>query len=430
MGVPETQQRTALVATRGRSASFLHPCSSAPVHIVASPRHTRTPPAAAATRRPPSTSSHARPHAQDGSGSNSACPPPTPPAPASARGATSPPLLASPTARRPSPTRLRPAPNALFALPARRLRPAPNALFALPARRFARRSRSPSSPFPFPFSFPPPPAPLLLPWPLLPMSSLSHLVWCRHASSRTVDARARPSAVDRGLDPDEDRRTDKAPASRSLASPPTPPFVRELARAERRPRARRFSGTIKRSSVRSARSWAWMGTTPWPVLPRLSGPHAPARGRTGQSREVAGALWRLGEEFLASLFSYLSCPCSSPEHRAFLACRAPAARAREHRAFLARKFGWMRARKAQSDHTLRRGRGALSRDSGHGESDGGGSGGGGVGLVYALTRRASSKSSGLPARILKPPSQAQRKVVRALYDFSGSSDELAFKAGD
>ncbi|KAJ7485736.1 hypothetical protein FB451DRAFT_1083236 [Mycena latifolia] len=84
------------------------------------------------------------------------------------------------------------------------------------------------------------------------------------------------------------------------------------------------------------------------------------------------------------------------------------------------------------------------RDSGNGESDNGS--GGGVGLVHALTRRASSKSNGvsngtssgggkqttpkLPARILKPPSQAQRKVVRALYDFSGSSDELAFKAGD
>ncbi|KAJ7804601.1 hypothetical protein B0H14DRAFT_3091781 [Mycena olivaceomarginata] len=55
------------------------------------------------------------------------------------------------------------------------------------------------------------------------------------------------------------------------------------------------------------------------------------------------------------------------------------------------------------------------RDSGHGESDNGSGGGGG---------------GGLPTRILKPPSQAQRKVVRALYDFSGSSDELAFKTGD
>ncbi|KAF9221816.1 BAR-domain-containing protein [Gyrodon lividus] len=33
-------------------------------------------------------------------------------------------------------------------------------------------------------------------------------------------------------------------------------------------------------------------------------------------------------------------------------------------------------------------------------------------------------------RILKPPSQQEKKLVRALYDFTGSSDELAFKAGD
>jgi hypothetical protein len=32
-------------------------------------------------------------------------------------------------------------------------------------------------------------------------------------------------------------------------------------------------------------------------------------------------------------------------------------------------------------------------------------------------------------RILRPPSVQERKVVRALYDFSGSSDELSFKAG-
>lgn len=33
-------------------------------------------------------------------------------------------------------------------------------------------------------------------------------------------------------------------------------------------------------------------------------------------------------------------------------------------------------------------------------------------------------------RILKPPSQHERKLVKALYDFSGSSDELSFRAGD
>jgi hypothetical protein len=35
-----------------------------------------------------------------------------------------------------------------------------------------------------------------------------------------------------------------------------------------------------------------------------------------------------------------------------------------------------------------------------------------------------------PMRILKPPSLQGKKVVRALQDFSGSSDELSFKAGD
>ncbi|KAJ6581915.1 hypothetical protein B0H19DRAFT_1116962 [Mycena capillaripes] len=81
-------------------------------------------------------------------------------------------------------------------------------------------------------------------------------------------------------------------------------------------------------------------------------------------------------------------------------------------------------------------------DSGHGESSD--TSGGGVlsGSLSSITRRASSKSKSsgnggqgqttpkLPTRILKPPSQVPRKVVRALYDFSGSSDELAFKAGD
>jgi len=33
-------------------------------------------------------------------------------------------------------------------------------------------------------------------------------------------------------------------------------------------------------------------------------------------------------------------------------------------------------------------------------------------------------------RILKPPSQQEKKQVKALYDFSGSSDELSFKAGE
>ncbi|KAI3608785.1 bar domain-containing protein [Moniliophthora roreri] len=41
----------------------------------------------------------------------------------------------------------------------------------------------------------------------------------------------------------------------------------------------------------------------------------------------------------------------------------------------------------------------------------------------------SGSSSSLP-RIQKPPSMQTRKVMRALHDFSGSSDELSFKAGD
>lgn len=49
------------------------------------------------------------------------------------------------------------------------------------------------------------------------------------------------------------------------------------------------------------------------------------------------------------------------------------------------------------------------------------------------TKSKDSLSGGSPkiqARILKPPSLQERKMVRALYDFSGSSDELSFKVGD
>lgn len=58
--------------------------------------------------------------------------------------------------------------------------------------------------------------------------------------------------------------------------------------------------------------------------------------------------------------------------------------------------------------------------------------------LRALTRRTSknkskenlpTESPSLSAKILKPPSLQDKKVVRALYDFSGSSDELSFKAG-
>ncbi|KAG7452760.1 BAR-domain-containing protein [Guyanagaster necrorhizus] len=48
-------------------------------------------------------------------------------------------------------------------------------------------------------------------------------------------------------------------------------------------------------------------------------------------------------------------------------------------------------------------------------------------------RRKSQSKDGTPkepSRILKPPSLQEKKIVRALYDFNGSSDELSFKAGD
>lgn len=41
-----------------------------------------------------------------------------------------------------------------------------------------------------------------------------------------------------------------------------------------------------------------------------------------------------------------------------------------------------------------------------------------------------TRSPKLPPRILKPQSLQEKKIVRALYDFTGSSDELSFKVGD
>ncbi|KAF8809813.1 BAR-domain-containing protein [Phlegmacium glaucopus] len=65
---------------------------------------------------------------------------------------------------------------------------------------------------------------------------------------------------------------------------------------------------------------------------------------------------------------------------------------------------------------------------------------GGTPKKAALRPRSSSKSKSresLPStapkvtpRILKPPSMQGKKVVRALYDFSGSTEELSFKAGN
>lgn len=46
------------------------------------------------------------------------------------------------------------------------------------------------------------------------------------------------------------------------------------------------------------------------------------------------------------------------------------------------------------------------------------------------SRDTPTSSPKIPPRILKPPSLQEKKVVRALYDFTGAPDELAFKAGD
>ena len=42
----------------------------------------------------------------------------------------------------------------------------------------------------------------------------------------------------------------------------------------------------------------------------------------------------------------------------------------------------------------------------------------------------ANASPKIPIRIIKPPSLQGKKLVRALYDFTGSTDELAFNAGD
>ncbi|THU93410.1 BAR-domain-containing protein [Dendrothele bispora CBS 962.96] len=57
-------------------------------------------------------------------------------------------------------------------------------------------------------------------------------------------------------------------------------------------------------------------------------------------------------------------------------------------------------------------------------------------LPGSLRRKSSTKNKSrenspqIPPRILKPPSMQEKKTVRALYDFTGSSDELSFKVGD
>jgi hypothetical protein len=53
------------------------------------------------------------------------------------------------------------------------------------------------------------------------------------------------------------------------------------------------------------------------------------------------------------------------------------------------------------------------------------------GSFKSKSKESLATQSPKPApRILKPPSLQDRKVVKALYDFSGSSDELSFKAGE
>ena len=63
---------------------------------------------------------------------------------------------------------------------------------------------------------------------------------------------------------------------------------------------------------------------------------------------------------------------------------------------------------------------------------------GGLKQQSSLTSHSRSKSKDtmadvspkIPIRIMKPPSLQGKKLVRALYDFTGSTDELAFNAGD
>ncbi|KAF5327946.1 hypothetical protein D9758_016777 [Tetrapyrgos nigripes] len=55
------------------------------------------------------------------------------------------------------------------------------------------------------------------------------------------------------------------------------------------------------------------------------------------------------------------------------------------------------------------------------------------GSLRRKSSRGKSKERGSPhilPRILKPPSMQEKKAVRALYDFSGSADELSFRVGD
>jgi hypothetical protein len=53
-----------------------------------------------------------------------------------------------------------------------------------------------------------------------------------------------------------------------------------------------------------------------------------------------------------------------------------------------------------------------------------------LGRSSSNSKSKENMSPNVAPRILKPPSMQGKKVVRALYDFSGSTDELSFKSGN
>ena len=53
-----------------------------------------------------------------------------------------------------------------------------------------------------------------------------------------------------------------------------------------------------------------------------------------------------------------------------------------------------------------------------------------LGRSSSKSKSKENLSPNIVPRILKPPSMQGKKVVRALYDFSGSTDELSFKLGN
>ena len=53
-----------------------------------------------------------------------------------------------------------------------------------------------------------------------------------------------------------------------------------------------------------------------------------------------------------------------------------------------------------------------------------------LGRSSSNSKSKESLSPKVGPKILKPPSMQGKKVVRALYNFSGSTDELSFKAGN